>query len=591
MIGRPFSRALALLIVSLSLLLFSGCTGAADRLWLKAPDWSRARLIGQTRDIGPVPLTIVGDRTFIFLVDGADEGYYPRLLALDPAGDILWERSYPEITGGRISDPAMAGDGADLRLFWISGETLYHATVETATGLLRDWPAPISGETLVGAVAVAQNPATGRIIVWYAGPRRQAGLYVYPTADFSVPAILVDPLATRPSIQFDDHGDLHVIWAHYPPGSGDNALYYAHYPGGAYGPDQQQRVIDPPIGPTTVFQGPDLGLDQGNVYILWTIEIRTGQEAGRVSSAFITFPHGQPLADQRPTELYVPSDYQPPYTDPPPAGLNAGRRVALGPGLSRTGQISDINANAAFASELVTVQRTALTYLMRKTENQVTAIYYRNGQPDSYQLLSFTPGNSTSPTILSDADDNLIITWLERSDTAGFLVYLAGTGPEMRQALAPLTSGDRQRLIASTLFGMVSGALLLPFALMWFIAPLAVVVLTGLLRGQRDELWNWRVLLSLGLTIASYWAGKLIFLPGLTDYVPFSAWIPTIQPGAFLPLQIGVPLIISLFALFVAWQATYRHQRNSPLLFTLLYVAIDSVLTTAIYGVIFFAAT
>ena len=66
----------------------------------------------------------------------------------------------------------------------------------------------------------------------------------------------------------------------------------------------------------------------------------------------------------------------------------------------------------------------------------------QNGLPTSYQLLSFTQQASSDPTIISDADGQLYITWLESGDVSRFDVFYAATTPDLQQAFNPVTVDD-----------------------------------------------------------------------------------------------------------------------------------------------------
>jgi hypothetical protein len=90
--------------------------------------------------------------------------------------------------------------------------------------------------------------------------------------------------------------------------------------------------------------------------------------------------------------------------------------------------------------------------------------------------------------------------------------------------------------------------------------------------------------------MGAYWAGKLVTIPAMRDYVPFSAWLPIVPSWLNLPLRLGVPLLIAALALLIAWRYTYGRQNRALLFFMLIYIAIDGVLTMAVYGVIIFGA-
>lgn len=587
---RPKFSVLSSLLLFLLISLLSGCSDNADRLWLKAPGWSRAKLVGSTRVGDPAPLA-QDDKgnLYQFLIAGEGDVYYPRLVAMNAETDILWDRSYEEIPLTRPDQPYLLWDGRDLRLFWLDNAQLYTAQIEPDSGFLPEWPLLLTGEQKIGSYSVAQRQ-DGRLALWYAGTLRKPGLYALPPGDLSGPATLVDPQGVRPSIAFDDQGVLHAIWAHMPKGSTDNSIFYAAYPQGRYQPDQAQEIAHPLASTSSVVNGPVLGLDANQIYVFWTIEVRTGMSAGSVQSSYVSFPPGQPPAPLYPQDISVPVAHELPYEPVVDAALQAGDRVLLEQThLRLTGQVTSLTASRTSTPELIVAHRVRADYIMRKDAMQVATLFFHTGQPHSYQLLSFTAGDSRSPFILAGSDNNLYLTWLERGDVSGFLVYLTSTSPSIRQALSVLTQDDIARLAASTLFGFLSGMLLLPFALMWFAAPLFLIAITAPLRSGADDWRDIRVLISLALAIAGYWFSKLVFLPGLKDYVPFTAWIPLIPRSLYLPLQIGVPTLIALFALWVAKHFTYDRMRNSPLYFILLYISIDGVLTTAVYGVIIFA--
>ena len=160
----------------------------------------------------------------------------------------------------------------------------------------------------------------------------------------------------------------------------------------------------------------------------------------------------------------------------------------------------------------------------------------------------------------------------------------------MVKALAGVTWGDLVRITRETVFGLLSGAVLSPIVvLLWMIAPLIIIFLTSFLRRKDDDkLTGIGTIISLLLAGAVYWAGKLLTVPGISQFVPFSAWIPAIPTWLQAPLQIGVPLAITILAINVAWRFTYRRQLASLLYFASLFAAVDGVLTMAIYGFLFY---
>ena len=581
---RPLVRSAGILLL-LSIIL-SACSGSEKRLWLKAPGWNRAQLVGKTGSADPAPIALDEQGgIYLFLIHVENELAYPHVIALDRELETIWDYTY-DVESSQAGKPQILWNGQGLDLFWLGDQGLYHVALDTAGAMVKK-PTLLLREGPIDSYDVAAA-TSGAVAVWFSGPRRQPGLYAAPLADLGGEAVLVDAEGVRPSLQFDDEGALYATWAHYPPGYGDNRLYYGAYPDGRYRPGQEALVHSPRLGMATFLLGPWLGLDDEQSYLIWAEKSRTGMEAGKVEALEIHLPSDQPDLVSSPRQLLVPPSYNLPYVDYPEGSLKAGDRVSLEPGGSSN--ITDIETLSSQNQELAIAVRARLDYLQHKQRDQVSVLYFQNGAPTSYQLLSFTSVDSQDPAISSDENGDLYLSWLERGDLDGYSVYFATTAPDVQRALNAFTWSDIGRLGTETLFGLVTGALLVPIVLIWLILPIALIVLTSFLRKNDDSLSHPGTLLSLSLSAIAYWAGKLLVLPGMRDYVPFSAWLPFFPPWSFVPLKIGVPVLIAALALYTAWNLTYHRDRPSALYLLLLYAAIDGVLTTAVYGVLFLAA-
>jgi len=426
--------------------------------------------------------------------------------------------------------------------------------------------------------------------IWYAGSQKSPGLYTLPPGGLSGEATLVDPLGILPNVKYDGAGTLHATWSHYPPDENHPQFFYADYQDGLYVPDQETMVLEPRVGTTRVY-GPWLGLDEKDVYLLWTIIPRIGPSAGAAATHFMHFPQGQPDTASSVGQLVIPYTYHLDYQSLPESGLKTGPGVILGPESDGGNSfISELAIDPAQAPEVAIAFHTKLAYLRRKEQGQVSTVLFQNGDPFAYQQISFTPASSGYPAILSDQVGQLYITWLEGGAESGYDVYFSSTAPDIRKVLGGITWDDVGRLGAETLFGFLGGAILAPLALAWVVAPLVVLGLTSMIRREDESFTSPGVIISLTLAIAAYWVSKLALLPTILDYIPFSAWLPFIPSALSLPLQVGVPVLISGLALVVAWRYTYGHERPSPFFFLLIFVAVDGILTMAVYGVTFYGA-
>jgi hypothetical protein len=537
-----------------------------------------------------VPIGLDGQgNAYFFLIRPLEDTARPRVVALDAQARVAWDRTY-EIAIDRADQPQILWNGQGLDLYWLDSRSLYHASLD-ASGNVTDQPSLLSGTFNVDAYDVAQD-ANGRVVVWYAGSRRAPGLYALSPSASPDQALLLDPEGVRPDLQYDAEGTLHATWAHYPPGhQGDDRILYGAYASGVVRPGQEATVVEPRFRVSDVVQGPRLGLDGERVYLFWTTLVQTGQSAGMVDTSYVHFARGQPSDRSSVQKLTMPPTHRLDYQAPPGGGLQAGPRVPLQPGFRGTSRVSYIRGNALPAEELAIAFRVEIEYLMRKRAAQVGTAYLREGVPVAYQLLSFTAGNSTAPALASDSAGHIYLTWLERGELPGFMIYLASTAPGIRDALAPLTAQDVGLLAAEVFFGLFSGILFVPFVLIWAIAPLAILGLASLFRREEQGLLSVRNVIALVLALAAYWVAKLVSLPGMREYVPFTAWLPFVPSWMGIPLQWGVPAGIAALGLWAAWYAIYRRGAGrSPFFFLLVYIAVDGMLTMAIYGVLVLSA-
>ncbi|RUA16287.1 MAG: hypothetical protein DSY55_04490 [Clostridia bacterium] len=574
-------------LVILAAIILSGCAETPERLWLKAPGWSRAEHVGDTATGDAPVFALTPDGVVAFLGVGNRSGrYFPEAVAVDQKGQPVWKKSFASISMARPDAPSVYWAHNAFQLFWISNKSLFHAELEPTSGEMAASPQKLSGEHRVQSYSVAIDQQ-GRIVVWFAGPRSNPGLYRLPADELTAEPVLIDGVGVTPTLRYDTSGTLHAVWAQHPMGETNVTFLYSATDSDAVTLDDARIVVRTKSAVGSILAGPIMGINATDAYLFWTIEVRTGLAAGSVDTRYIFFPLGRPQEASAATQLFIPSDYHLPYQDWLDEGFHAGKRSPLAPPL--TSKITQLYANSAPGPELVTIQRQLVAYTMRDTRFQTGALFFRDGHPDSYQLFSFTGGNSSAPYITHDADGYLYAAWLERGSEEGFRIVYANTHPVMVSAQRKLSAQDYLSLLMQTLFGLLSGAILLPFSLMWIIAPVIMYAITFPLRRSDTELRSPGVFVSLSLALASFWIIKLIMLGGISSYTPFSAWIPIIPGWMTHPLQIGVPLFTFLFGIWVAWYYTYYRQTYSSLLFLIIYLAVDSIISTAVYGPIFLA--
>jgi hypothetical protein len=585
------------LLLLVLVLFLAGCTTYTERTWLNAPGWRRAIQIGTTSIPDRAPAAVSDDGTiYVLMIDEASSR--PHVVALNRQAEVIWER-FLDVQLNRPDQPRILWDGAQLRLFWLDAGTLFTAALDEA-GEVADAPRSLSGDLVAEGYDVAQDNS-GAVAAWFGGSRNEPGIYAFAAGQLEGDPLLMDEEGITPHLEFDAEGNLHAVWIHYPPGSSETIVYYGDYADGEANAGAGAELTSMRVGITSVLEGPSFAVEDELGYLFWSIEVRTGPAAGTAETNYITFPLGAPEQVTGQEQLYVPADYDLTYEPAPEAPLNAGDRVLLGSGQAMQGgqavpmQLETDSMYVADAvaqeGELVVAARSNVAYELRKQAAQATLLYLDDGEPVSYQLLSFTRTGTVAPAVSRDSDGYLYTTWLERGEEGGFLVYFSSSAPDIRQALSDIQAEDVGQMTVETIFGMLAGAALSPFtAILWMLAPLAVLGVTGFLRrnGNGGRKVSAGTIISLVLALIVYWMAKTLTIPGLQEYVPFSAWIPIIPQWLELPLRWGVPLFIALIALATAWHFTYRRNNQSVLYFMFIYAAADSLLTMAVYGSIIY---
>lgn len=580
-------RKTAILAVLLLTLVLAACAGGPSRLWLNAPGWSRALRIGTTMSGYPLEPAIDDQgATYFLLIEQAETSQQPVVVAHAANGELRWRVALDTVIGRAIA-PTIRLAGDELLLLWVDDGSLYEARLDRQTGGTLASPVSLSGSIPVDSFAVEPVGPAERVI-YFAGPRRAPGLYALPPGG-TQPRTL-DARGIRPDLIRDAGGGLHLIWSHHPPGFGGIEFLYGRVQPTGLMDSRATVIVRPPVGLTSVLQGPVGTFDGPTGYIFWSVIERTGMLAGSAQTRYISFDPQAPSLVESVEGLSVPGDYHLPYEPVPDGAFESGERVALPAlGLPTSGYIADVAAASGQGEAAVAVSSRS-NYLRNKSELQASVAYLSGGTPQSFQLISFTQVASTSPGLRHDGNGHLYLTWLEKQDVPGFVAYFTTTEPRMVAAMQAMTGEDLGRVAADTAFGVLTGALLAPAALAWAVLPLLALALTSRLRREDEPIYAPGTLIGLLLAIAVFWGGKLIFLPSIGQHVPLSATVPFLPVWLEAPLRLGVPVLIGLAGALVAWSFTYHHERRSPVYFLLIYAAVDGLLTGALYGELVYGA-
>ncbi|HSM71372.1 MAG TPA: hypothetical protein VK851_07495 [Anaerolineales bacterium] len=580
-------------VLSLSVLMLTSCSSGEENVWLKSPDWSRGVFVGATSVHGPVSFVKDSDGTTTFFLVEFDEetSNYSFDLAQMFSGSA--DLNHSRIALGELQNvkqpEIVLDDNGNLRLFWISSEGLYTLAVSGDGGPLGE-PVLLSGAEVVASYDIAHAP-DGGFTLWFAGSRRNPGIFALSDHTGSVQSDLVDADGTLVRLRYDDRGQLHAVWVHYPFGYEITQIQY-----GIYDPALSEfaipysPVISLNLGIQKRLDDLALGVDDSNVYLFWVTSVQAGLQAGDVQASYRSFPIGDNGQDAPSLLMRVPTVYSLEF-EGSSGNLKAGDRVSLLElNVPTTPKVQDFRTNLSAAGEVVLAVRSPAEHLWRKTREQVNLVYFDNGSLTDYQPLTFTSSLSTLPNVVNDPNGYVSVTWLERLSSDLFYVYFASTDPTVIDEFDAMSTGEYLNVVYTTLFGMLIGALLAPIAAgVWLFAPLIVLALFSFAhRLFPPRIGRYLSIAALVIAVGVVWFVKLAVFPNMWVYVPFSAWIPNIPVLLGDVLRMAVPLLTLVVSSFTAWHFTYRRGNDSSLYFMLIYVAVDALITTSVYAVLIY---
>jgi hypothetical protein len=541
-------------------------------------------LVGQTILNQAVPMAIDKEGGITLLsIHKEDSTYYPHIIQLDRDGMTFWERKL-DIPMKKPGASQIIWDEDELVLVWIDDKSLYSARINNS-GDVHVPPSVLSWDLTVDSFDIVPAP-NGTIYLWFGGSRRVPGIYYLSLDDETNRPIQVDPLGIHPTIQFDGEGALHTAWLTYQTGQIYPHLYYVIYPKGVYQPDQQALVTEVAIRSDSLLTGPQIGLDTKRVYVFWNVVARSGNRMNMGTGFVLHFPRGKPELASNPELILIPQTTDLLYEYSPGSGLGVGAQVLLGSRDYPLISPDEIVVSKSIDRTVVLGLRLQIPYRDTYPVSQLGTLSLHEDGALGYQLLTVTPRSSLSPALQVDESGKYYLTWIERVPGSGYAIYFASTAPDIQETLSQLTRGDISRMVADTFFGLLKGATVTPVAaLMWLAIPGILLALTWKLREYDDNLIRPASLVTLVLGLAAFWVGKIytFMTVDYSAFVPFSSWLPVIPVSLFVPIQVGIPLVIFGIALGVAIYYARRNNSTSVALFVVTYGAADSLLTMAIY--------
>lgn len=574
-------RSLAMFL-ALAVLLCACSSTSEESLWLDPPGWSRAQFLGVTERTSLVPMTLDVERNLYagFFAGGEAPGL--MIVKYGSGGEVIWRvlESRERFVDGR--DLQLIWHDGSLQAFWIEYGDLLHAQIDHETGQVGELK--ILVEDLPVHDLSAACSANGNLTVAFGGTTDDPGIYILQTPDLGQP-VLIDPEGVHPRILFDAYSSLHAAWAYEPAILQDAELRYTVYPDGDIQPGKRIHRFATLYRTTDVIEGPFLGVDLTHVYLGDTAMIRTGLREGEIETVYRAFPLWDPDESVVGVRLFMPMEFELRYEQPSPAnGLQIGARVDWTDVDRNTDQIVEAVAASSSRSETAFAFHERVNTRSGQSQAQIGLITLEAGDPQGYQLISFTSTGSKQPNLLTSSEGYVYLSWLELTDVRTYSVYLSTTDPDLRAEFDAIGVEEWQNMLGDMGFGMFSGLVLFPVAFLWMIPPLIVIAALSFTRRQEERLTQPGHIMSLLLGLGVFQYVKFQVFPSMRTIIPFVQWIPIIPAGWYWPLQFAVPLVIGLISITFAVLSIRRRGQTSPTVLFLLYALLDGILTLAIYG-------
>ena len=331
--------------------------------------------------------------------------------------------------------------------------------------------------------------------------------------------------------------------------------------------------------------GPAIGIADNHVFLFWSILRQVGLEAGTAITEYLVFPTSVPTQSRRALVPIFPvsEDLLQPYQ-----GSLALSQVVPAPREEylSTDNVLGPRTLPSPAQGAMVVAVSASQNVRLDSHVQIMVGIFEEGVYQSYTVGTHTNEISQNPSISVDVGGNLHLIWQE--GFSGTRVFYATTAPAAKGRLDRVALGDMSTLIFSGGLEAITGILLFPFAFPWMAIGLVMMIILRLAHNDEDVTQRLSQFL-LVLALLSYQISKLLFLPDMLTYVPFSAWLD-LSEGVGVVLRIAVPIIIIGLGIAAAEWRRRRRRNDSPpssLAYYMTVIIVDTLLTLSVYGVIF----
>ncbi len=581
MIRRVLTHRLILILI-LATLLLTAC-GERARTPRVTSDWGRAGRVGVSSRSTPVGLLVSPDGERVVLawptrqdVDAQDQIH---LLALDKGGAVVADQTLELSIDDLKQVQLLMGDGGELHLLWSAGasasRTLWHAQLPALDSLSA---APLSPKA-----ALISPPDVA--IQWYKAALLSSGrlfiLWLDADGQLSAQFIGQEPSTILLSdvvgadFQLDEVGNVHLAWSVQESWS-RLALHHALLDPDTLtlaAPQLATVVAMPRDVSVDAVDGPVIGLEAGDAYVLWTQAFPGLQ--GVVEQMYIVDAGGQ----TEPQLLRIPFGFPPSTTEA--SGYFAYRHLSGVPSGGSGIQVNHAPKTVSAPGDETVWAFSALYATRTRQEYQPTLLYLRDGEILGYQTPTWTDHPSVNPVVAADADHNLYLAWADATgESYRYPIYLASTAPEMQAAWERLTKDDYLAVIGDLGNRITSGIFMIPLTVVWLLLPLPwlfLMLTRGYMYGNRSR---WVLLVALWL----YWASKYALTFEVLTYLPGLVYLPQTLNAIAIYLAPALTLVISTGLVWIV-----LHRKEFSVMTAYIPIAlVDWILSNVMYAIGYF---
>jgi hypothetical protein len=340
-----------------------------------------------------------------------------------------------------------------------------------------------------------------------------------------------------------------------------------------------------PMGTGLALYPPEVALETGWVYVIWSLEQRGGGlTPGTAETLYQAFPIGQPQRHSG-GPVYLPALAKPEYQ----AASGAFNYAHLYPLASRNGGAVILRSPSDYVymqyavpgqrDEAALFVSSSMALPRRTGKIQIAFALLDDGRVKGYEVAVRTLSGSLRPAVAVDDEGAFHLACLGVGGFGTYEVLYASTLPAVRAVLNRMTGADVMALLLGKTWSAASALSFFPMLVIWLFLPFAWLV--GFYLARPDADLNTRPgRVGLIVAIVLYLFSKLFMLPAFLWYAPFLDVVP---PRYEWVVLFGFPaLLLGLGVL--AMRAYIRRSERKVVMFAFaIFAATDAILSLIFY--------